>query len=82
MRASAALEAINRPVSQFLIFLIRIYQISLSRVLPPRCRFAPSCSHYAAEAIQRHGPVRGLWLAIVRVGKCHPLHEGGIDPVP
>ena len=79
MRAAAALK---RPISQFLIFLIRIYQISLSRVLPPRCRFAPSCSHYAAEAIGRHGAVRGLWLAVVRVGKCHPLHEGGIDPVP
>ncbi len=68
--------------SRALIFLIRAYQILVSPLLPPRCRFAPSCSHYAVEAIERHGVLRGLGLAIVRVGKCHPLHEGGFDPVP
>lgn len=73
---------LGRALSQFLIFLIRIYQISISRLLPPRCRFAPSCSHYAAEAIRKHGALRGSGLAIVRVGKCHPLHDGGFDPVP
>ncbi|MDP6980037.1 MAG: membrane protein insertion efficiency factor YidD [Myxococcota bacterium] len=72
----------RKAASKALIFLIRVYQILISPLLPPRCRFAPSCSHYAVEAIERHGVIRGLGLAVVRVGKCHPLHEGGFDPVP
>jgi putative membrane protein insertion efficiency factor len=50
--------------------------------LPPRCRFHPSCSQYALEALTVHGARRGTWLALKRVGRCHPWHEGGIDPVP
>ncbi|QEA39981.1 membrane protein insertion efficiency factor YidD [Pistricoccus aurantiacus] len=65
-----------------LIGLIKLYQYAISPLLGPRCRFWPSCSHYALEAIQVHGPVRGSWLALKRFSKCQPWHEGGIDPVP
>lgn len=67
---------------KLLIFPIRVYQRVLSPLLPNRCRFYPTCSHYAVEAIEKHGPIRGLWLAIKRILKCHPLHPGGFDPVP
>ncbi len=65
-----------------LISIIRVYQILISPLLPARCRFAPSCSEYAHQAVARHGAVRGGFLALRRIGKCHPLHEGGLDPVP
>lgn len=61
---------------------IRLYQRVLSPLLGPRCRFYPSCSHYALEAIERHGALRGSWLAGRRIARCHPLNEGGLDPVP
>lgn len=61
---------------------IRAYQRVLSPLLGPRCRFHPSCSHYALEAIDRFGPGRGSWLAIKRISRCHPLNAGGFDPVP
>ncbi|MFN8424419.1 MAG: membrane protein insertion efficiency factor YidD [Anaerolineae bacterium] len=62
--------------------LIRLYQRTLSRVLPPSCRFTPSCSEYGAQAIDRYGLWRGGWLTMKRIGRCHPLHPGGFDPVP
>ena len=62
--------------------LIRGYQLIVSPWLGPRCRFHPSCSNYALEAIERHGSLRGSWLALRRVGRCHPFHPGGFDPVP
>ena len=68
--------------------LARILQLPIrawrlvSRYLPPRCRFYPSCSAYALEALEKHGAVRGSWLAVKRVGRCHPWHEGGVDHVP
>jgi putative membrane protein insertion efficiency factor len=65
-----------------LIAPIRAYQKVLSPLLGPRCRFHPSCSSYAIEAIETHGAARGSWLAARRIARCHPLNEGGIDPVP
>jgi putative membrane protein insertion efficiency factor len=69
-------------VRQILTAPIRAYQLTLSPLLGPRCRFHPSCSHYALEAIDRHGPARGGWLALRRIARCHPLNPGGHDPVP
>ena len=66
----------------FLIVLIRAYQWTISPLLGPRCRFYPSCSQYALEAVQRHGTLAGSWLALRRLLRCHPWHPGGIDPVP
>ncbi|CDH45364.1 MAG: membrane protein insertion efficiency factor YidD [Candidatus Competibacteraceae bacterium] len=65
-----------------LIALIRVYQMGISPVLGNHCRFYPSCSQYACEALERHGVLRGGWLAIRRVLRCHPWHPGGVDPVP
>lgn len=65
-----------------LLALIRLYQALVSPLLGPRCRFYPSCSQYAAEAIQKHGAIRGTGLALVRVSRCHPWHPGGVDLVP
>lgn len=67
---------------QVLIAPIRGYQRLISPLLPPRCRFLPSCSNYAIEAIQRHGALQGGWLATKRICRCHPLNPGGYDPVP
>jgi putative membrane protein insertion efficiency factor len=63
-------------------FLIRIYQWTLSPLLGPRCRFYPSCSQYAHQALLRFGLLRGGWLTLKRLGRCHPWHPGGFDPVP
>ncbi len=65
-----------------LLGLIRLYQMTLSRIMPPSCRFYPSCSHYGYEAIARYGVVKGGWLAIRRLARCHPWNPGGYDPVP
>ena len=62
--------------------LIRIYQWTVSPLLGPRCRFYPSCSQYALQALQRFGVLKGGWLAVVRLGRCHPWQPGGFDPVP
>jgi hypothetical protein len=67
---------------QLAIGLIRLYQRTLSRILPPACRFTPTCSNYAIEAIEVHGLLKGGWLAVRRICRCHPLSEGGYDPVP
>ncbi|MEE8239844.1 MAG: membrane protein insertion efficiency factor YidD [Nitrospirales bacterium] len=66
---------------QICIWMIRVYQRWVSPLLGPSCRFEPSCSQYAIEAVQRYGLFRGLGLACVRLLKCHPFHPGGIDPV-
>jgi uncharacterized protein len=63
-------------------FLIRGYQLAISPLFGPRCRFYPSCSHYAMEAMDTHGALLGTWLTIKRISRCHPFHEGGFDPVP
>ena len=64
------------------IWLVRGYQLFISPFVPPSCRFHPTCSHYAIEALQKHGAIHGLWLAIRRIARCHPWHPGGQDPVP
>jgi uncharacterized protein len=73
---------IAASVSLVLRAAIRVWQLLLAPVLPPSCRYLPSCSHYAEEAIVRHGPARGSWLALRRVCRCHPWGGGGFDPVP
>ncbi|MHB1595463.1 MAG: membrane protein insertion efficiency factor YidD [Streptosporangiaceae bacterium] len=70
------------PLARGLIGLIWVYRKLISPLLPPRCRFYPSCSAYALEAVRVHGAGRGSWLAVRRLGKCHPFHPGGLDPVP
>ncbi len=64
------------------LFLIRAYKAILSPLLGKHCRYAPTCSDYTREAIERHGLLRGVWLGVRRLLRCHPFHEGGIDPVP
>ena len=64
------------------LLLIRAYQLAISPMLGSRCRFHPSCSDYCMEALSRQGLFRGLWLAFLRIGRCHPWHPGGYDPVP
>ena len=68
-------------MSRILILFIRFYQIFISPLFPPTCRFYPTCSAYAIEAIQKKGPLRGTWMAIKRIAKCHPYYPGGYDPV-
>ncbi len=72
----------NNPLRLLLVALIRVYQWVISPLLGPRCRYYPSCSQYAIEALQIHGVLRGSWLALKRLLRCHPWHPGGFDPVP
>ncbi len=67
---------------QLLVWLIRGYQLAVSPWLGNRCRFFPSCSDFTMEALQKHGLFKGCWLGLRRVGRCHPWHPGGYDPVP
>ncbi|HQF08696.1 MAG TPA: membrane protein insertion efficiency factor YidD [Spirochaetota bacterium] len=69
-------------MSNLIILMISIYRTVISPVLPRSCRYYPSCSAYAIDAVKKHGPVKGLYLAARRILRCHPLHEGGFDPVP
>lgn len=75
VKAGAAMQKI-------LIFLISAYRYAISPFLGANCRFHPSCSCYAHQAVERFGALRGGWLALRRIARCHPWHEGGIDPVP
>lgn len=70
------------PIKWLLIALVRFYQLFISPLLGPRCRFYPTCSHYTIEAIKHHGVIYGSWLAIKRLARCHPANPGGVDPVP
>ena len=72
----------RNPLATAAIVLIRAYQRVVSPLFPPSCRFTPTCSNYALKAIERYGLFRGGWLALKRVGRCHPWNPGGFDPVP
>ncbi len=77
--------SLHSPVSDMkhvVLFIIHIYQKYISPAFPPSCRFTPSCSHYGYEAIEKYGLLKGGWLAIKRIGRCHPFNPGGYDPVP
>lgn len=69
-------------ITRGLVLLIQGYQTLLSPLLPRSCRFHPSCSNYARQAIVKHGPLKGVGLSLLRLAKCHPFHPGGYDPVP
>ena len=64
------------------VFLIKVYQLTLSRLLPSSCRFYPSCSEYGVQAVQKHGIFKGSWLTVKRIARCNPFTPGGYDPVP
>ncbi len=65
-----------------MILMVRVYQYTVSPILGPRCRFTPTCSQYAIEALQKHGVLQGTYLALKRIARCHPRNPGGYDPVP
>jgi conserved hypothetical protein YidD len=69
-------------MSRILIKLIRVYQYIISPFIGPSCRFAPTCSEYAVDAVRKYGAVKGVWLGIKRIARCHPWNPGGYDPVP
>jgi len=69
-------------LGRLLVGLINIYRRFISPLFPPRCRFIPSCSTYAADAIAEYGPAKGVWLGVRRILRCHPFHPGGVDPIP
>ncbi len=82
-RAEAAeVRTFGSILSLPLVWAIRLYQVLISPLLPQQCRFYPSCSAYAVTALQRFGPLKGSWLAIRRLGRCHPWNPGGVDHVP
>ncbi len=76
------MERIKEGLTKILVLFIRFYQLFLSPLKPKTCRFYPTCSAYAIEALQKHGPFKGSYLTIRRILKCHPFHEGGVDLVP
>ncbi len=82
MTIRSGLGVLVRVPSTLAIGLVRLYQVTLSPLLGPRCRFMPSCSHYACACLRNHGLVRGSWLTLRRLSRCHPWHPGGYDPPP
>jgi putative membrane protein insertion efficiency factor len=73
---------VNKFFSAILLFLIRIYKVAISPYLMPSCRYTPSCSSYATQAIQKYGPFKGAWMGLKRIMRCHPWGGHGYDPVP
>lgn len=69
-------------LDRLMIGAIRFYQLAISPALPPSCRFYPTCSEYTLQAIAKYGALKGLWLGVKRIARCHPFHPGGYDPVP
>ena len=69
-------------MKKFMLFMIELYRSYISPLKPPSCRYVPTCSEYAMIAIEKYGPVKGGYLALKRILRCHPFHKGGYDPVP
>jgi len=82
LAAAAVVGAVSRAVAWLLTLPIYFYRACISPMFPPTCRFTPTCSRYAIEALRRHGPVKGLWLTLKRLSRCHPWGGSGYDPVP
>ncbi|MCJ7543982.1 MAG: membrane protein insertion efficiency factor YidD [Phycisphaerae bacterium] len=82
MTIRQALRAVARLPAAAVLLLVRLYQVTLSPLLGGQCRFLPTCSHYALEAVGRHGVLVGGWLGLRRLLRCHPFSRGGYDPVP
>jgi len=76
------MELIKKILIFPFVFLIRFYQVCISPFTPASCRFTPTCSHYTLEALKKHGLIKGSWLGIKRISKCHPWGKSGYDPVP
>jgi putative membrane protein insertion efficiency factor len=76
------MKQLNRILAFPFVLLIRFYQLVISPWIGPRCRFTPTCSQYGIEAFRKHGPIRGFWLTLRRIAKCHPWGSHGHDPVP
>jgi len=66
---------------KLIVAILRLYKWALSPLLPSACRYYPSCSEYMRQAVEKYGPVRGVWMGIKRIARCHPFHQGGLDPV-
>jgi putative membrane protein insertion efficiency factor len=73
---------VNTPLKKILLAFIRFYQYAVSPHFPPSCRYTPTCSTYAYQAVTKYGSLKGSWMAIKRILRCHPFHSGGYDPVP
>jgi len=80
--ARGAFSALSRLLGAALVRLVWLYQRTLGAVLPNSCRFTPTCSQYFVQAVRRHGPLRGTWLGVRRILRCHPFGKSGYDPVP
>jgi hypothetical protein len=78
---NAASEALLKAMKLVLVSLLDFYKAAVSPLLPPSCRFVPTCSEYAREAIEKYGAMRGTWMGALRILRCHPFHPGGYDPV-
>ena len=72
----------RKLLTRLLTALVRFYQTAIARMFPPACRYTPTCSQYGIEAIRKHGPLKGTWLAVKRICRCHPWGGSGYDPVP
>lgn len=81
-KKNSPLELFKQGLALPFIALIKLYQLVISPILGPKCRFTPTCSHYGVEALKKHGIFRGTWLTIKRISRCHPWGGSGYDPVP
>ncbi len=76
------MKVIGNFIKKIMVLMIRFYQQAISPLFPPTCRYIPTCSQYFIEALEKYGPLKGTWLGVRRILRCHPGHPGGYDPVP